>query len=252
MLLFYLIVILFNIIQIDCSLETCRQTFGSNKYDLNQLNHITLIGEDKTFRYAFNPCDLVPIDKCGKNSGSFEQGMTACQERILGTKFESPMGFLDGYGKLPNLEFSENPQGPGTGIVMIMRNAKCNGVERFVHVTFICDKSIKQPTTMNVIEDPMCKFMITVQAAEACPLKGGISGGAIFIIILIVLIIIYFICGILYNRVKQNQTGLELIPNRSFWLLLGELFLTGCKFTWNFIHNLGQGTSSSKMPYESV
>ncbi|CAF1050737.1 unnamed protein product [Rotaria sordida] len=257
MTLFYLILILFNIIQIDSSLNTCRQTFGPNKYDLNQLSHLTILGEEKPFRYVLTPCGLVPTNKCGSSTSSFEPGMTACQERIPDARFESAMGFLDGYGKSPNLLFNENPQGPGTGIVMTMRNALCNGHERFVNVTFICDENIKQPTKMNVIEGPICKFKIIVRAAEACPVKGGITGGgitggAIFIIILFVLIIVYLVCGIIYNRYKQNQTGLAVIPNRSFWLLLGGMFVDGCKFTWNFVRNCAQRTFSSSASYESV
>ncbi|CAF3731932.1 unnamed protein product [Rotaria sp. Silwood1] len=190
MILFYVILILFNIIQIDSLFERCRQTFGSNKYDLNQLSHLTILGENNSYSYALTPCGLVPTDKCGSSTLPFEQGMTACQEKISETKFASAMGFLDGYGKSPNLEFNENPQGPGTGIVMIMRNALCNGNERFVNVTFICDKRIKQPTKMNVVEDPKCKFTMTIIAAEACPIKEGITGGAIFIIILFVFVLI--------------------------------------------------------------
>ncbi|CAF2456754.1 unnamed protein product [Rotaria sp. Silwood2] len=105
---------------------------------------------------------------------------------------------------------------------------------------------------MNVIEDPICQFTITIKAAEACPLKRGITGGTIFIIILFVLIMIYLVTGILYNRFKQNQTGLALIPNLSFWLLICGLFINGCKFAWSFFRNCGQGTSSSPKAYESV
>ncbi|CAF4362232.1 unnamed protein product [Rotaria sp. Silwood2] len=104
---------------------------------------------------------------------------------------------------------------------------------------------------MNVIEDPICQFTITIKAAEACPLKRGITGGTIFIIILFVLIMIYLVTGILYNRFKQNQTGLALIPNLSFWLLICGLFINGCKFAWSFFRNCGQGTSSSPKAYES-
>ncbi|CAF1165387.1 unnamed protein product [Rotaria sordida] len=98
---------------------------------------------------------------------------------------------------------------------------------------------------------------LDVRAAEACPVKGGITGGgitggAIFIIILFVLIIVYLVCGIIYNRYKQNQTGLAVIPNRSFWLLLGGMFVDGCKFTWNFVRNCAQRTFSSSASYESV
>ncbi|CAF2045809.1 unnamed protein product [Rotaria magnacalcarata] len=250
--LFFLVLILFNIIQIDGSLESCRQTFGSHKYDLNQLSDLTILGTDGLFRYALTPCGLVPTNTCGKNALPFERGMTSCQERIEGTKFESPMGFLDGYGKSPNLQFSENPLGPGTGIVMNMRNAFCNGGPRLVKVTFICDKNIKKPTTMSISEKPTCQFTITIKAAEACPLTKDLTGGAIFIIILFVLIIVYAVSGVLYNRFKHKESGLALLPHVSFWLHLGGLTLNGCKFTWNCIHSCSRQTSTSSTTYESV
>jgi hypothetical protein len=252
MMLFYLILVLHNVIQIHSSLKSCRQTFGKNQYDLNQLSHLTILGDDNQgFRYALTPCGLVPTDKCGKNQESFENGMTACQERISTLSFESSMGFLDGYGKSPNLEFNENPQGSGTGIMMTMRNAQCNRQERLVKVIFICDKSAKNPTNMDVTE-ATCKFNITVKAAEACPVAGGLSGGTIFIIILLVLVVVYILGGVLYNRFKQNQTGLALLPHPSFWLLIAVLFVTGCKSTLNYVRNCGRGTPTSSTSYESV
>lgn len=258
MILFFLIYLLLNINQINGSLKSCRQTFGSNTYDLNQLSHLTIIGQDSTFQYAFTPCGSVPTENCGKPTTifPFEKGMTACQERIGGATFESPMGFLDGYGKSPNIEFKENPQGPGTGVVMTMQNAKCNGAPRIVIVTFICDKTMKNPKNMIVVEKPICQFTITVKAAEACPYTGsskkGLSGGAVFIIILFVVIVVYLAGGILYNRYKQERQGLEVLPHLNFWLQLGTLFKTGCHFSWNFIRNGSQQTSISSTSYNSL
>jgi hypothetical protein len=251
MALFYLILTLLNVIQIDSSLHSCRQTFGSNKYDLNQLSHLTLFGSDTSFRYALTPCGLVSTDNCGKSSKPFENGMTSCQERVSANSFESAMGFLDGYGKPPNLEFSENPQGSGTGVLMTMRNAKCNQAPRIVNITFICDKNIPNPTTMDV-QETSCQFAITVKAAGACPVKGGITGGTIFIIILLVLVMIYLLGGILYNRFQQKQTGLALLPHPNFWLLVIALFTNGCKVSYSFIRNGCRGTSKSSGAYESV
>ncbi|CAF3782519.1 unnamed protein product [Rotaria socialis] len=250
--LFFLVLILLNIIQIDGSLESCRQTFGSHKYDLNQLSDLTILGTGGLFRYALTPCGLVPTNTCGKNTLPFERGMTSCQERIATATFEASMGFLDGYGKSPNLQFSENPQGPGTGIIMNISNALCNGGPRLVKITFICDKNIKKPTTMSVSENPACQFTVTIKAAEACPLTKDLTGGAIFIIILFVLVIVYVVSGVLYNRFKRKETGLALLPHVSFWLHLGGLSLHGCKFTWNCIRRCSWQTSTPSTAYESV
>ncbi|CAF1586333.1 unnamed protein product [Adineta ricciae] len=247
------IVIFMSLVQIIHSLDSCRQTFGKHKYDLNRLNHLVLSGDGGEFRYVLTPCGLVPTDKCGKSGTPFTQGMMACQERIATSSFESAMGFLDGYGKTPNLEFVENSQGPGTGVLMTVRNALCNGRERLVKITFVCDESQKNPSTMVVVEGPTCQFAITVKAADACPVQGRISGGIIFIIVLLVVIIVYIIGGVSYNRFVKKQTGLGILPHPGFWLLTVGLFTTGCKFCVNFILSCGRGTSSAPgSKYESV
>jgi hypothetical protein len=249
MVLFYLILFLINIIQINSNLASCRQKFGSNTYDLNRLNHLTIMGEETIFRYAMTPCGLVPTSQCGPSSVPFEEGMTACQERFLGPAapiFESAMGFLDGYGKSPDLEFIENTDGPGTGVIMRMRNAKCNGRERPVKVTFICDENVPTPTKMDVVEFPLCEFTITIKAAGACPVRSSGDGGAAFVITLLVVVVVYLVGGVLYNRFKHNQTGLAMLPHQSFWLPLFALFLNGCRFTLTFIRTGGKG------PYDSI
>ena len=231
------------------ALDVCRLTFGSSRYDLNRLNGLTLLGGDASFRYALSPCSPVPTEQCGTNTQPFEAGMMACQERVSPNKFESPMGFLNGYGKSPDVEFKANPQGEGTGVLMIVRNALCNGGERLVQVTFICDPSANKPKTMNVSEAPICTFTITVKAAEACPLTSGssISGGTVFLIVLLVIVVVYLLGGVLYNRLKAKQTGLEMLPHRSFWLLLLGLFVDGCRTTLTFVRTCG-----GKNSYASV
>ncbi|UJR23973.1 hypothetical protein I4U23_026940 [Adineta vaga] len=242
-----------GLFQIINSLDSCRRTFGKNKYDLNQLNHLALEGDDGDFRYVLTPCGLVPKEKCGKTTGPLEEGMMACQERIATSGFESAMGFLDGYGKSPNLEFQENPQGPGTGVLMTVRNALCNARERLVTVTLICDKIVKSPTTMVIVEAPTCQFAITVKAAGACPISGGVAGGTIFIIILLIVIIVYIIGSIFYNRVIKKETGLAVLPNPGFWLLTFGLFMSGCKFCFSFIRSCFRGSPTlSSKDYESV
>jgi hypothetical protein len=255
MLLVYLILFLINIIQIESELASCRQTFGTNTYDLNQLSQLTITGQGFPYAYAITPCGIVPTSQCGPNGSPFEPGMTACQENILdpsNPRFESAMGFLDGYGKLPNIEFIENTDGPGTGVIMTMRNARCSGLERLVKVTFICDQGVKTPTDMDVNESPSCQFTIKIKAAGACPVGsdgpntgGGSSGigGTVFVIILLVVVVAYLVGGVLYNRFKQDQTGLAMLPHPSFWLLVFGSFLSGCRVTLTFIRTCGKESS---------
>lgn len=262
MLLFFSVIFLINIIQINSRLDSCRQTFGSNTYDLNELSHLTLTGEQGIYRYALTPCGVISTDKCGTNPLPFEPGMTACQERFIGPStpvFESAMGFLDGYGKTPNIEFRENSDKPGSGITMTMRNALCNAQPRLVIVIFTCDKSIETPTTMEVVEFPTCEFTIRISAAGACPNRprpgpsgpsSGIAGGAVFLIILLVLISVYLIGGVSYNHFKEKRAGLALLPHPSFWLLLFGLFMDGCRFSLTYTRTCGKGSLATN--YNSV
>jgi hypothetical protein len=261
MFLVFTILFLINIIQIDSDLASCRQTFGSNRYDLNQLSGFTIVGEQAIYRYAITPCGLVPTSQCGENSSPFDPGMTSCQINLIGPipRFESPMGFLDGYGKLPNLQFTENTDGPGTGVIMTMRNARCSGVERLVKVIFICDRGVKIPTRMDAVEAPQCQFTIRIKADGACPISPGpgptptpgpgpsgntgTSGGTVFIIILLVLSAVYVIGTVSYNRFKENRTGLALLPHPTFWLLLCGLLMDGCRFTLSSIRARCEGRS---------
>lgn len=246
-----------NIKEIDCKYQPCEQTFGSNHYDLNQLSHLTIKGQETLFTYAFTPCGLVSTDQCGPPSSTpFEPGMTACQQRFKGPgspAFESSMGFLDGYGMSPSFEFSENTDGPGTGVIMVMRNARCNWSDRVVKVVFTCDKSITNPTSMEIVEFPTCQFTIYIKAAEACPVaptpsttssgntsSGGVAGGVVFIIIFILIIALYLSGGIAYQKYRANETGLGLLPHRSFWLSLFSLFVGGCRFSLIWIRTCGK------------
>lgn len=50
------------------TMSPSRLTFGSTKYDLTRLSALTLNGEGTTpdhYRYALNPCGLVPATSCG-------------------------------------------------------------------------------------------------------------------------------------------------------------------------------------------
>ena len=252
-LFFYVILFVIDFDQIESKFQPCEQTFGSHHYDLNQLSHLTITGQETIFQYALTPCGLVPTDQCGPTLSDSLEGMMACQERILGPgspRFESPMGFLDGYGKTPNLEFQENTDGPGTGVIMTMRNAQCNFQERLVETTFICDKTVKNPTTMEIVEFPTCQFKIRIRAAEACPVvASGMTGGGVFIILLVIVIPLYVLGGLCYNKFKANQTGWALLPNRSFWLLLFQFFLSGCQTSWTFVRTGGKGSATN---YTSV
>ncbi|CAF0757670.1 unnamed protein product [Didymodactylos carnosus] len=230
-------------------MASCQQTFGSSKYDLNSLNTFTLTGSDQEYNYAFTPCGIVPQTSCG---GRMVNGVMACQTSKT-QSFVAVIAYTDG-SKPTNATYTKDAK----GIVMTTINGDTCGPRRTMTATFICDKNIKKPTTMEVHEPrpPGCTFNIIVKAAGACPIGssgGGLSGGAIFVIILIVLIVVYLVGGLLFKRFKQNQTGIAAIPNLDFWLLLPTLIRGGLGFTWSKIRGVcGGGSTSASSSYQSV
>ena len=50
--------------------------------------------------------------------------------------------------------------------------------------------------------------------------ESGLTGGAVFVIILLVVVAVYLIGGVLFLRFARNESGVNLIPNRIFWLTL--------------------------------
>eukprot|EP01126_Amoeba_proteus_P008704 TRINITY_DN13275_c0_g1_i1.p1 TRINITY_DN13275_c0_g1~~TRINITY_DN13275_c0_g1_i1.p1 ORF type:complete len:148 (-),score=15.35 TRINITY_DN13275_c0_g1_i1:138-581(-) len=64
---------------------------------------------------------------------------------------------------------------------------------------------------------------------------GQLSGGTIFSIVIACVIVSYLVVGILWNRVKNNERGLDLIPNKEVWSIFFGLVLEGLLFTWKKI-----------------
>jgi hypothetical protein len=44
----------------------------------------------------------------------------------------------------------------------------------------------------------------------------------------LVFVVVYLVGGVLYNRFKNNQTGLAMLPHQSFWVPVFESFRDGC------------------------
>jgi len=84
-------------------------------------------------------------------------------------------------------------------------------------------------------------FTVTISSPHACPGGGGsegLSGGSVILIILVVVIPIYLVGGMVFNKVRRNATGVELIPNLEFWKVVPGLVKDG----FLFIIRRGQGS----------
>ena len=153
------------------AMDSCRQTFGSNQYDLNRLNEFTLLGSDDEYDYALNPCDIVKPEACHGHTVPNEM---SCQ---YSRPFQmwSTMSFIDTKSTWPsnvNATYAEGPGGPGTGIFMTTSNGDpCFGRIRYMRMNFICDKNVEQPTNMTIVQWSNCDFHVEVRAIQACPIK---------------------------------------------------------------------------------
>jgi len=58
-----------------------------------------------------------------------------------------------------------------------------------------------------------------------------LGGGTIFLIIFFCVTISYFIFGMAYNRIKNEATGSDMIPQKEFWSDFGGLVKDGILFT---------------------
>ncbi|CAF1265915.1 unnamed protein product [Didymodactylos carnosus] len=175
----------------------------------------------------------------------------ACQVRTGGggvqPKFESVLLYKDGV-KRTNIQLSEIS--PGTGVIMKSTNGDiCNMINRTMIAKFICDKTIKNPTTMKIAELPPCTFNIEIRAAQACPGGGGLSGGSIFIILLIVLLFVYCVGGVVFRRFIQGVHGIQAVPHLPFWQQLPILVKEGSSWTLSKVKGKA---SPSAGGYQSV
>jgi hypothetical protein len=174
-----------------------------------------------------------------------------CQTSRVNT-FISTLAFIDGF-KPMNASFIERVK-TGSGVVMTVRNGDvCGGQPRTMIINFICDHKVKHPTSINIDESPACTFNIELRAADACPLGSSddstsslFGGGAIFVIVVVVIVTVYLVGGLSWNRFRNDNHGLEMIPHRDFWTNILSLIVTGCRFS------LSKVCHTSNSEYQSV
>jgi len=102
-------------------------------------------------------------------------------------------------------------------------------------ILLVCSNSSKDnPGTITQIDGDGCEYTIQLKSVFACPTSkpSGFELGWVFVIIVAVLAVVYLIGGMVYNRVKYQATGKDLIPNIEFWMDLPSLIRDGASFAW--------------------
>lgn len=98
-------------------------------------------------------------------------------------------------------------------------------------ISFICDKTVEgqgQPSFISTYRN--CGFFFEWRTPVACSTtkKGeGLGGWNVFLTIFVIALIVYFVGGIVYNRMVHNASGMHQIPNWEFW----------CN-TWDFLKDM--------------
>ncbi|XP_062517922.1 uncharacterized protein LOC134193139 [Corticium candelabrum] len=59
---------------------------------------------------------------------------------------------------------------------------------------------------------------------------GGLSTGSILLIVVLCLLFVYFVGGILYQRLGKGAQGIEMVPQHQFWMSLPGLIKDGVVF----------------------
>jgi hypothetical protein len=160
----------------NSQMQSCIQTFGNSSkrtYNLNRLSKFTLNGTDTPTGHVFwfSPCNTIPNTTCTDVTSA---GAMSCQ-LLNKDVFYEYVSYMDGF-KGTNATYEENPDGPGTGVIMTTQNGDdCNPHQwcskRIMIAKFICDKTIEIPSIMDVTENPLCTHNFVIRAHGACPVK---------------------------------------------------------------------------------
>lgn len=105
-------------------------------------------------------------------------------------------------------------------------------------VTLICGSEV-QEDTLNVtgfkngtVQE---SFLMELTSPSCCPRERsytgtGLSFGTILIILFLCSVVTYLVVGIIYNKCARGASGIEVIPNLSFWMDFPNLVMDGVAF----------------------
>jgi len=114
---------------------------------------------------------------------------------------------------------------------------------RSFEIDFQCDEKAGLGSPEFEVETPSKFYNFKWASQYACPTNRpagpSISGGFIFLLIVLFCMIAYIVGGIIFNKVKRQAHGLELIPNFEFWTSLPGLVKDGVMFIVNSVRGRG-------------
>jgi len=242
--LFLLLAVLFAVAVVSIHAQAdCKGSVGGSNYDLGPLQKA--IGEnDVTTQdqagntYYFRPCNPVKQAECAQ--GTNPPNPATCQkDSRMVPRFHS-------CGSTSTASWKARTSGDATGFILHFTNGE---EDRQSDVEFICDPQGGTGTLLAVTptELPTHFYHLQWTSNLTCPGShgdggdggdggggggGGISGGWIFIIILLGIAVLYLVGGVIYKRVRTEDRGLDMIPQKEFWFSLPFLVASGHIYVW--------------------
>eukprot|EP01123_Difflugia_compressa_P011847 TRINITY_DN485_c0_g1_i2.p1 TRINITY_DN485_c0_g1~~TRINITY_DN485_c0_g1_i2.p1 ORF type:complete len:245 (-),score=37.41 TRINITY_DN485_c0_g1_i2:62-796(-) len=196
-----------------------------------------------TSTISFAVCGVLP-GTCGDN---FIPGCGVCQNWIQAD------GSIHGSCLGTSVSTVTNKDSKTIDILVtggeLVNNPDGSSSPRETHIVITCDGTSKlTPQAFKPAAPPppiLAVYDYYIDANYSC--SSGISIGWILVIVLICIIVVYLAAGITFNVVKNQKTGVEVIPNLEFWTSAPGMAKDGVLFLWNkFMGAIG------KSEYQSI
>ena len=143
--------------------------------------------------------------------------------------------------------------------------SKCNGQPNESEFEISCKKGEQPQFTFDKYDESSCTYKFKAEADAACgasPTSGGSSGGSsggggggaakkkkglsigsILLICALCLTVTYCAAGMAFNFQVKGQRGIDIIPQRSFWISVPGLIKDGVLFVYSKITGKDSYTS---------
>ncbi|XP_071134266.1 cln5-like protein 1 [Mytilus edulis] len=173
----------------------------------------TFITYDKnnSTRFYYNPCYML------NNGNAMCNTSALCKEDLLNSEFENIGDFSD-----VRVEILSNGD-----YYRIDYNVLQTSVKKDSTITLEC-MYIDKPQFRYRRSDLQDKYYFSLASTRFCRSKFSI--GTIMCVSLLSIVLVYLVVGILYKKAVLGVSGLQLIPNVTFWAALPGLIKDGYLF----------------------
>lgn len=148
--------------------------------------------------YDWNPCyDFSEV--AGKDQG-------ICQSIALCAIAEGSPGY--DFGKQSSALFLV------TNSQLLLRYTD-SGLGSMATIVLTCSSGPDMATVTNDTDN--ANLIIQLKSVSACFQSVGLSVGSVLCIVFFSVLALYLMAGLIYMKIRHHVSGVELIPNRSFW-----------------------------------